>query len=65
MPTLLMNIVTPSISTAQVFFLIAVIVLAIDILLAILGHPQAPAWGVPVLGAVALLFIALGLLWHP
>lgn len=64
MITMIATIVTPSVSTAQIFFLIAIIILAIDILLAIMA-PQAPAWGIPVLGAVALLFIALGLLWHP
>jgi hypothetical protein len=65
MPTLLLNIVTPSLSTAQVFFLIAIIILIIDILFAIVSHPNTPAWGIPALGAAALLFIALGLLWHP
>lgn len=57
---LIAAIVTQSRNTAQVMFVLAVVALALDILLAILGRP---AGGVPVLLAVALLFVSLGLLF--
>ena len=59
---LLLNIVTPSVSTAQLFFLIAVIIAAFATLVGFLHRPE-PWW--PFMWAPVMLFIALGLLWHP
>jgi hypothetical protein len=61
---MLATIVTPSLSTAQVFFLIAIVVLAVAVLLAVV-HATAPGWALPVLGLVGLAFVALGLLFSP
>jgi hypothetical protein len=62
MTTLVANIVTPSVSTAQLFFLIAVILAAFAVLIAFAHRPE-PWW--PFMWAPIMLFIALGLLWSP
>jgi hypothetical protein len=62
MTTLVAHIVTPSISTAQLFFLIAVIIAAFATLIGFM-HRSEPWW--PYMWAPVMLFIALGLLWSP
>jgi hypothetical protein len=60
--TLVAHIVSPSITTAQLFFLIAVILAALAVVLAFAHRPE-PWW--PWMWAPIMLFIALGLLWSP
>lgn len=62
MTTLLLNIVSPSVSTAQVFFLIAIVLAALATIGGLMHRPE-PWW--PFLWAPIMLFIALGLLWAP
>lgn len=59
---MVLNIVSPSVSTAQLFFLIAVILAAIATIIGFAHRPE-PWW--PYMWAPVMLFIALGLLWHP
>jgi hypothetical protein len=62
MTTLVAHIVSPSINTAQLFFLIAVILAAIAVVVGFAHRPE-PWW--PYMWAPVMLFIALGLLWAP
>ena len=58
---MLLTIVTPSLSTAQVFYLIAIVIFAVAIVLAIAHVPVPTA----LLGLAGLAFVALGLLFSP
>jgi hypothetical protein len=62
MTSLLLNIVTPSRGTAQLFFLIAVILAALGTIVGFAHRPE-PWW--PYMWAPVMLFLALGLLFLP
>jgi len=65
MTHMLANIVTPKTSTAQLFFLIAVIVGIIAIVFGFVTNSKPYAWATPVLVVVVLTLIAFGLLFLP
>jgi hypothetical protein len=60
MTTLVMSIVSRSTGTAQLFFLIAVILAAIAVIVGFAHRPE-PWW--PYMWAPVMLFISLGLLF--